>query len=48
MPAALVKGLETMHDFDLGDYFVSYKPDAHVGSRFVEIDVLNREGNVIR
>jgi branched-chain amino acid transport system substrate-binding protein len=47
-PGSLVKGLETMHDFDLGDYFVSYRPDAHAGSRFVEIDVLNREGNVIR
>jgi branched-chain amino acid transport system substrate-binding protein len=44
----LIKGLETMHDFDLGDYFVSYRPESHIGSRFVEIDVLNRDGNVIR
>jgi hypothetical protein len=44
----LIKALETMHDVDLGDYYVSYKPDAHLGSRFVEIDVVNYAGDVIR
>ena len=47
-PASLVKGLETMHDFDLGGYYVSYKPEAHIGSLFVEIDMINYAGVVSR
>jgi len=47
-PASLVQALETMHDFDLGGYYVSYKPDAHTGSSFVEIDVINSVGVVTR
>lgn len=47
-PAALVKGLETMNDFNLGEYYVSYKPEAHTGAKFVEIDVINEQGNVMR
>ena len=46
--ASLVKGLETMHDFDLGGYYVSYKPEAHIGSLFVEIDMINYAGVVSR
>lgn len=47
-PASLVKSLETMNDYDLGGYFVSYKPDAHTGSLFVEVDVISSSGVVVR
>jgi ABC-type branched-subunit amino acid transport system substrate-binding protein len=47
-PIALVKSLETLRDFDLGGYYVTYKPDAHTGSRFVELDVIGSRGDVIR
>ena len=47
-PASLVQALETMHDIDLGGYYVSYKADAHTGSTFVEIDVINSAGVVTR
>jgi len=47
-PASLVNALETMHDFDLGGYYVSYKPEAHTGSLFVEVDVINSAGVVTR
>jgi branched-chain amino acid transport system substrate-binding protein len=47
-PASLVTALETMHDFDLGGYFVSYKPGVHTGSLFVEIDVINSQGDITR
>lgn len=47
-PASLVSALETMNDFDLGGYYVSYKPEAHTGSLFVEIDVINSAGVVTR
>ena len=47
-PATLVRSLETMFDYDLGGYFVSYKPDAHTGSLFVEVDVISSNGTVVR
>ena len=47
-PASLVSALETMNDFDLGGYYVSYKPEAHTGSLFVEIDVITSAGVVTR
>lgn len=47
-PASLVTALETMHDYDLGGYYVSYKPDAHTGSLFVEVDMINSSGAVTR
>jgi branched-chain amino acid transport system substrate-binding protein len=46
--ASLVKALETMHDYDLGGYFVSYSSDLHPGSAFVEIDVINSSGEIMR
>ena len=46
--AALMKALETMRDHDLGNYFVSYSPGNHLGSRFVEIDVIDATGAVRR
>lgn len=47
-PSSLVKSLETMSDFDLGGYYVSYKPEAHTGSLFVEVNVINSFGEVKR
>lgn len=47
-PAALVKSLETLRDLDLGGYYVTYKPDAHTGSLFVEVNVINSLGEVKR
>ncbi len=47
-PASLVNGLETMRDLDVGGYFVSYRPDAHTGSLFVEVDFIDASGKVRR
>jgi branched-chain amino acid transport system substrate-binding protein len=47
-PASLVKSLETMKEFDAGGFFVSYTPEAHTGSTFVEITVVNANGEVTR
>ena len=47
-PASLVKSLESMREFDVGGYFVSYSPEAHKGSSFVEITVINAAGEVTR
>lgn len=47
-PASLVAALETLRRLDVGGYFVSYRPDAHNGSSFVEIAVINPAGEVAR
>jgi ABC-type branched-subunit amino acid transport system substrate-binding protein len=46
--ASLVRSLETMNDFDTGGYFVSYRPDAHQGGRFVEIGAIDLNGGLQR
>lgn len=45
---SLVRGLETMKDYDAGGFFISYTPEAHKGSNFVEITVVNAQGEIQR
>lgn len=47
-PGALVNTLETLNDLDVGGYYVRYKPGEHAGSSFVEIDVIDSKGAVMR
>ena len=47
-PAALIAGLESMRDYDLGGFFVSYQPRQHTGSTFAEIDIINASGGLTR
>jgi ABC-type branched-subunit amino acid transport system substrate-binding protein len=42
--AGFIKAVETIRDLDLGDYFVSYSPTNHNGSKYVDITVINRDG----
>jgi branched-chain amino acid transport system substrate-binding protein len=47
-PMALIAGLESMRDYDLGGFFVSYQSGQHTGSTFAEIDVINAAGGLTR
>jgi branched-chain amino acid transport system substrate-binding protein len=47
-PESLIKGLETMKDYDAGGFYISYTPEAHKGSNFVEITVVNAQGEILR
>jgi branched-chain amino acid transport system substrate-binding protein len=47
-PASLVKSLETFRELDVGGFFISYTPTAHTGSTFVEVDVINASGVLMR
>lgn len=40
--------LEQMHSFDAGGLRISFKPDNHVGSRYSDITILNRNGRLLR
>lgn len=43
---ALIKTLESMRNVDLGGFTVSFSPDNHNASTFVEMTVLNKHGEV--
>ena len=43
---ALVKALESMRNVDVGGFNVSFSPDNHNASIFVELTVLNKKGEV--
>lgn len=47
-PGSLVTSLETLNDLDVGGYYVRYRPGEHAGSSFVEIDVIDSKGAVMR
>ena len=44
----LIGALETMHDFNLGGFFVDLSPTKHTGSKFVELTILQEDGRVRR
>lgn len=43
-----VTALEGMRNVDLGGFIVQFGPDNHVGSKFVEMTIINSRGVVIR
>ncbi|MEO8752159.1 MAG: ABC transporter substrate-binding protein [Casimicrobiaceae bacterium] len=43
-----VAALETLRDFDLGGFNVTYTPGDHNGSKFVELTVISRDGKFLR
>ncbi|CAG0988612.1 Leu/Ile/Val/Thr-binding protein [Burkholderiales bacterium] len=44
----LVAALETLRDFDLGGYTISYTPESHRGSRYVDLIVIGKDGRFMR
>lgn len=43
-----VMALESMRNVDLGGFIVQFAPENHVGSKFVEMTIINSRGVVIR
>jgi ABC-type branched-subunit amino acid transport system substrate-binding protein len=46
--AKVIAALNTMKDFDLGDFTVSYTPAARAGSRVVDLTIIGRDGSLYR
>jgi hypothetical protein len=42
-----VRALESIQDYDLGDYFINFSPKSHNGSRFVDLTIVNKEGQFL-
>jgi branched-chain amino acid transport system substrate-binding protein len=43
----VVNGLEAIRDFDLGDFFINFSDKNHNGSSFVDLTIVNKEGNFL-
>ncbi len=44
----LVAALESMSDYDVGGFSVTYSPTDHTGSRFVELTAIGKDGVFVR
>lgn len=44
----VIRALETLNAFDTGGFTVRFSPDNRIGSRFVEITVLGKDGRLLR
>jgi branched-chain amino acid transport system substrate-binding protein len=40
----LISGLESIRDWDLGGFTISYGPRDHVGSSFIDVTTIGRGG----
>lgn len=47
-PEKVIKALETLRDFDLGDFRVTFGPGRREGSNYVDIAVVDRNGRLVR
>lgn len=47
-PKKVRDALETIRDFDLGGLVLSFSPNNHAGSRYVDITILNQDGRLLR
>jgi branched-chain amino acid transport system substrate-binding protein len=45
---AFIRGLESMQRVDLGGLMVTYGPDDHTGSEFVELTMIGKDGRFVR
>src|ERR1700674_381606 len=44
----LVTALETLRDYDVGGFRVTYTPEDHYGSKFVDLTVIGQDGKFLR
>ncbi len=44
----VIRALETLHAFDTGGFTVTFSPNNRIGSRFVEITVIGKDGRLLR
>lgn len=42
----IIAALNTMKDFDLGDFYVSYTPAARAGSKQVDLTIIGSDGKL--
>jgi len=43
-----INAMETLRDFDLGGYWITFTPTSHNGSKFVELTVIGKDERFLR
>ena len=43
---SLVNGLESLHDFNLGGFYVDFSAQKHTGSKYIDLTILTADGRV--
>lgn len=46
-PQGVIRGLEMLHDYNLGGYIVDFSPTKHNGSVYVELSIIGATGNLV-
>jgi branched-chain amino acid transport system substrate-binding protein len=47
-PDGLIAGLESLHEYNLGGFFVDFSAQKHSGSKYVDMTILSADGRVRR
>jgi len=42
-----MRALETVSNYDVGDFVLSYSPTNRVGSQYVDITVISKDGRLL-
>jgi ABC-type branched-subunit amino acid transport system substrate-binding protein len=45
---SFVTAMETLRDYDMGGFYVTYTPADHNGSKYVELTVIGKDGKFMR
>jgi len=45
---SFISAMETLRDYDIGGYYVTYTPTDHNGSKYVELTVIGKDGRFLR
>jgi branched-chain amino acid transport system substrate-binding protein len=45
-PENLIAGLESLHELNLGGFFVDFNPQKHTGSKYIDLTILTADGRV--
>ena len=45
---SFIKAMESMSDYDVGGFKVSYGPDNHAGSKFVDLTIISKDQKFVR
>jgi ABC-type branched-subunit amino acid transport system substrate-binding protein len=43
-----VAALETLNDYDVGGFYITYTPSDHTGSKFIELTAIGKDGVFVR
>jgi ABC-type branched-subunit amino acid transport system substrate-binding protein len=46
-PQGVERGLEMLHEYDMGGFVVDFSPTKHNGSKFVDLSIIGAKGELV-